>query len=163
MIKELFLYHRSKSNPTLGNHSTYEKAQSIGVLYNADEFQDSLISNLIEVLKKDGKIVMKLGFVVKPNDPKTSKNFIFTGKDISSIGSIKKNNISSFANQSFDFLISLNTFGNINYKYVLAICKAICKVGLEAKAYQDLLLMSLRLSAKKENPAINLIKYLRKI
>ncbi|MEM6737068.1 MAG: hypothetical protein AAGC64_05630 [Bacteroidota bacterium] len=163
MIKEFFLNYRSKPNPTLGNHSTYEKAKSIGVLYNADEFQNSLITNLIEILKKDGKIVMKLGFVEKTNDPKTSEDFIFTRKDISGTGSIKKNNLSAFANQSFDFLISLNTVENINYKYILATCKAICKVGLETKAYQDLLLMSLRISAKKENAIKNLIKYLRKI
>ncbi len=163
MIKGIILNYKSKNVPRSQEHTTYEKAKRIGILYNANEFQKELITKLIEELENEEKSVIQLGFVEKPEDPKNITAYLFTKKDISIIGGIKKEGIKNFLEQPFDFLISLDSSENINYRYILASSKATCKVGIETESYQDLLLLSIKPSAAKADSAKDLIKYLRKI
>ena len=163
MIKSIFLNHKAKARTAQKAHCTYEEASSIGILYNAEEFDTSIISELSDVFKSDQKTVGKLGYIDKPEDPEAVENFIFTKKDISGTGTIKKDSISFFMNQSFDFLVSLDTSQNINYKYILATSKANCKVGLETDSYGDLLLMAIKPEEQKSASAKSLIKYLKMI
>ena len=92
-----------------------------------------------------------------------SERFIFTKKDISVTGTIKNDRISFFTDQAFDFLISLDSSQNINYKYILAVSKASCKVGLETESYKDLLLMSVKQGRQKSASALSLARYLKMI
>ena len=163
MIKGIFLNYKSKTAPKTKEHTTYQKARNIGILYNAEEFAKGIIAKLINELANEEKTVSQLGFLEKPEDPKSVQEFLFTKKDISSVGSIKKESIHTFVNQPFDFLISLDTSENINYRYILAASKATCKVGIETETYRDLLLMSIKQSESPEDSVQNLVKYLRKI
>lgn len=159
MLKSLFLNHKSKGKSPRKEHCTYVEAENIGILYNADEFDNDVIEELIDSVEGDGKSSAKLGFVDKP----TEERLLFSKKDISSTGTIKKDQVGFFTVQSFDFLISLNTSENINYKYILSICNAACKIGLETEAYSQLLQMSLKPDADKLISTRNIIKYLKKI
>jgi hypothetical protein len=159
MIKNLFLNHKGKPTIADKEHCTYSEASNIGILYNADEFSSETVMKLEELLKADGKDVAKIGFADKPSED----TLVFHKKDISSTGTIKKDNITFFINQSYDFLISLDTSENINYKYVLALSKATCKVGFETEQYYDLLQLSLKMDESKPKAVANIVRYLKMI
>ncbi|MEP0985269.1 hypothetical protein [Ekhidna sp.] len=159
MIKNLFLNYKGKPTIATKENCTYAEASSIGILYNVDEFNPESIGKLEELLTSDGKEVEKIGFVEKPTDEK----FIFHKKDISGTGTIRKANLSKFINRSFDFLISLDTSENINFKYVLALSKATCKVGFETDQYYDLLQLSLKMDESKPKAIANIVRYLKMI
>ena len=159
MLKSLFLNHKSKAKGTSKEHCTYSESVSIGLLYNSEEFVNETVEELIDTLEGDGKSVAKLGYIDKP----TELRFLFSKKDISGTGAIKKDSIQFFVNQAFDFLLSLDTSENINYKYILAISKATCKIGFETESYSDLLQMSLKPDAQQSISVQNMVKYLKMI
>ena len=159
MIKNIFLNYKGKATIARKEHCTYSEATNIGILYNADEFGIEMIKKLEELLKTDGKDVARIGYADKPSED----TLIFHKKDISGTGAIKKNKLTIFINQTFDFLISLDTLENINYKYVLALSKAICKVGFETKQYHDLLQLSLKMDESKSKAVANIVRYLKMI
>lgn len=159
MIKSIFLNQRGKTSSLTTNHCTYSEATKMGVLYNVEEFNDEIIEEVKELLEEDGKSVSKLGFTETP----TENTLLFHKKDISGMGSIKKHQVSSFVNESFDFLISLNTSEDMNYRYVLALSKATCKVGIGTDEYSNLLQMSFKPEADKQGAVKNILKYLKMI
>ena len=159
MIKNIFLKHKGKPTTASKEHCTYAEAKNIGILYNAIEFDPAIIDNLEEQLKGDFKEVAKAGFTDKPSEDQ----LLFDKKDISGTGTIKKDRLSFFINQSYDFLISLDTSENVNFKYILALSKANCKIGFETESYYDLLQMSLKIEDDKNQSVENLIRYLKMI
>ena len=159
MIKNLFLKHKGKPTIADKEHCTYAESSHIGVLYNSNEFKPESIDKLEELLKNDGKEIAKMGFSEKASND----TLIFSKKDISSIGTVKKDNLDFFINQSFDFLISLDTSENLNYRYVLALSKAVCKVGFETAQYNDLLQLSLKMDDSKPKAIANIVRYLKMI
>ncbi len=159
MIKNIFLNHKGKPTNADKDHCTYKEASNIGILYNGDEFSLDTITKLEELLKGDGKSVARIGFIEKPSeDP-----LVFSKKDISGTGTIKKDNLTFFINQSFDFLISMDTSENINFKYVLALSKATCKIGFETEQYYDLLQLSLKMDESQPKAVANMVRYLKMI
>lgn len=163
MIKSIFLNTKNKAKSGSKEHATYKACQSVGILYNVEEFDASVLALLTDEIKTDGKTVATLGYWDKPNDPSAVGNLVFTKKDISNTGSIKKDSIEFFVNQRFDFLISLDTWENINYKYILATSKATCKIGFETESYRDLLLMTMQPMEEKVQSVKDLLKYLKMI
>lgn len=159
MIKNIFLNHKGKPTIADREHCSYAEASNIGILYNSNEFNSETIDKLEELIKNDGKSVAKIGFADKPSE----NVLIFNKKDISGTGNIKKDNLSFFIKQPFDFLISLDTSENINYKYVLALSKAVCKVGFETEQYYDLLQLSLKMDESKPKSVANIVRYLKMI
>ena len=159
MIKNIFLNHKGKPTIASKEHCTYKESTNIGILYNADEFNIEIINKLEELLKGDGKNVARTGFADKPSED----SLVFNKKDISSTGTIKKDNLSFFINQTFDFLISLDSSGNINFKYVLALSKATCKVGFETEEYYDLLQLALKMDESQPKSVTNIVRYLKMI
>lgn len=141
------------------NHPTYRDATNIGIFYNSMEFSRELVEELEDGITGDGKEVTKLSFSEKEN----SDPFSFCKKDISVSGNLKKDSIGSFTRQAFDFLISLDTSGDINFKYVVALSKATCKVGVNSDAYGDVLLMTIKDSGNQSQDVKELLKYLKMI
>lgn len=159
MIKNIFLNHKGKPTIAAKEQCSYLEAANIGVLYNADEFGSEVVDKLMELLKNDGKAVAKIGYSDKPSDD----SLLFYKKDITGTGNIKNGNLSFFIDQTFDFLISLDTSENINYKYVLALSKATCKVGFETEQYYDLLQLSLKMDESQAKAVTNMVRYLKMI
>ena len=138
---------------------SYRKASNIGILYNSQEFERALIDELADSIKGDGKELATLAFTEKESPEK----FSFCKKDVSVSGNLMKKPMDFFTNQTFDFLISLDTSGDINYKYVLALSKATCKVGINTEAYKDFLLMSIKPSSTDQEGMRDIVKYLKMI
>ena len=164
MIKNIFINSKIKKSPENREHNTYENARRIGLLYNADEFGLAPIFELQMELEKDQKHLTKLGYIGNPPKAASKTNDQeFTRKDISSTGAINKDSITKFIEQPFDFLISLDTSGDINYKYILAASKAACKIGFHTEAYESHLMMFMKLTNDKVKSVNDLISYLKKI
>lgn len=161
MIKNALLNRKCRklAKRQSSNHPTYRDASNIGVFYNSDEFKSELIEELVDSLAGDGKEVAKLAFALKENSEPQS----FWKKDISVSGNLNKEAIGFFTRQAFDFLISLDTSGDINCKYVVALSKATCKVGVNSDAYGDLLLMTIKASGNQSQDVKELLKYLKMI
>lgn len=159
MIKSIFLKFKSKPFLSGKPHATYLASRNIGILYNAMEFDTAMIGELEERLRAEDKHLSTIGF----SEEKTEEELLFCKKDISTTGSISKNNLALFVDQPFDFLISLDTSANIHFKYVLALSKAICKIGLDVEQYTDLLQMSIKMDNSNPNAVKDIIRYLKMI
>lgn len=159
MLKKLFLRYKSKTQNTPVEHCTYQEASSVGILFNSDEYPKGVIDELTELLHGDGKQVGALGFEQKPDE----NSSFFSRKDISIIGEFKNETVKLFVNNPFDFLVSLDSAENMNYRFVLALCKSKCKVGIESQAYYELLHMALKQSATPEESMRSVVKYLKMI
>jgi len=159
MIKNLFLKHKGKPFDAKKEHCTYAESSSIGILYHEGAFGSDQVMKLADLLQKDGKQVSQMGFCDKP----TTENNHFHKKDISLVGTIKKPSLATFVEQPFDFLISLDITGNPNYRYILALCKASCKVGLETEKTSDLLQLSIKMDETIAKSITNLVRYLKMI
>lgn len=162
MIKRIFLYFKTRKNVPHQAHGTYQDAATVGVLYNADEFDKNVITQVIATLQKDNKKVSQLGFHKKWKETNESKS-LFSRRHISATGEIKSEKIRAFTHQHFDFLVSLDTSENQNFRYVLHQSKAKCKVGIEAPTYRNILLMSLSTESENMPPVENLVRYLKMI
>lgn len=162
MIKNALLNRKAKkatSKRKESNHSTYEGAESIGILYNSLEYSAADIQALRDDIKQDGKDVALLYFTER----ETEDQFSFCKKDVSVSGNLSKESVGFFTNRMFDFLISLDTSEDVNYKYVLSISKAICKVGLESEGYTEQLQLAFKPSGNPSEDIRGLLKYLRMI
>ena len=161
MIKSTLLNRKCKklAKAQRKEHTTYRNASNFGILFNAEEFEQELIEDLADSLKGDGKELALLSFVEKESE----NRFSFCKKDISTTGNLGKESIGFFTNQPFDFLISLDTSGDINFKYVLALSKAACKIGINTEAYKELLVLSIKPSESREQSTKDITKYLKMI
>lgn len=163
MIKSVFLHRKIKTKTGTKEHSTYQEANYVGILYNEDEFESSIIDELIANFKLDQKKVRKLGYSENLQNTGNDGTLLFTKKDISNIGKIKKRSVNFFINQTFDFLLSLDTSEDIHYKYILAKSEANCKIGLETESYRSLLSLFMKPEDEKQGSARSLVKYLKMI
>lgn len=161
MIKAALLNRKcnklSKVQPS--ENPTYRNATSIGILFNSNEYHRELIDELTDSFAGDGKETAYLAFVNKESDDR----FSFCKKDVSISGELKKEQVGFFTNRVFDFLICLDTSGDINFKYVMAISKATCKVGVNTEKLNDLLVMSFKSTEDKSQDIQDIIRYLKKI
>lgn len=151
--------HKAKQNKVSKEHGTYQAASTIGILYNMDEFGTEAIHELATLLKTDGKNVALQGYT----NQHTEEPMSFSKKDISNTGTIKKDSLAFFVKQPFDFLLSLDTTENVNYRYILALSKAICKIGFETEHYYDVLQLSLKVDENQSNSIANMVRYLKMI
>ena len=140
-------------------NQSYRSASTIGILYNSEEFEKGLIDELTDSLTGDGKETASMAFTLKESDDR----FSFCKKDVSISGELKKEPVGFFTNRAFDFLISLDTSGDINFKYVLALSKATCKIGINSDPLKDLLVLSIKKSEDKSQNVQDIIKYLKMI
>lgn len=163
MIKKIFLSYKSKPSQKSKSHGTYKQAKRIGLLYHADQYAPDELSLITDELLNDDKEVEKLGFTESEITKGDINQTYFGKKDISKTGKIDHRFVQSFINQPFDFLISLDTSENINYRYILASCKASCKIGLEAKSYLGHLQLSVKPSKDRVRSIMDVLKYLKMI
>lgn len=159
MIKRTLLKWKCKNlaRTQPSEHVGYTHATRIGILYNAIEFSHRLISEFIKIMGRHGKDVTGLAFT----DVESQKLSTFNRKDISIFGKLKKETMQDFVYQNFDFLIALDRSGDPHFKYMLALSKAHCKVGIDHHAYRNLLMMFVKPSNSPREELANVIKYLK--
>ena len=159
MIKKALLNRKGKklSRRRTNENLSYGKAGSIGILYNSEEFEKKLINELLDSFSVDGKETSTMAY----SELESYDKYSFCNKDVSVTGELKKKPVGLFTNRMFDFLISLDSSGDINFRYVLALSKATCKVGINSEALNDLLMLSIKKSSDKSQDIREIIRYLK--
>ncbi len=127
-----------KRNDAIRISDGYVQAKSIGILHShCDPTREQLIDNLQTRLKNDGKKVNRLVFVprAKKNGEKPQNSF--SEMSLKANGKWKDEEVKSFQDSVFDYLISLDWETNKYTRNILAACKAKCRVGRFEEEYSE--------------------------
>ena len=135
MFKNLFLklrtYFAKKKQVTVRRSVSFKDAQSIGVVIQNEDLNNSkIINNFVGEIKNLGKKVDVL--FVEKSKGSVKANFDFkslNNKDITWNGLIKSERVQRFMEKDFDFLYSLNLNSNIPTQNIFANSKAKYRVG----------------------------------
>lgn len=119
-----------KANKVNRNGQNYSKAKRLGLLFTMNKLDDyEAIRRFEKKLKGEGKQLSVLSFL-----PKQVENFdfhydIFSGEDFSKTAKPVAENVNTFINENFDFLLCLDCDPNLYLKYILAASKAAYRIG----------------------------------
>ena len=136
-IKKFFLEWKIKQalhaqKGTKRQTPNYDEAESIGVLLktNQPEMLPAL-QKLMNQLSKDNKKVNILVYVPAKESVLDFgfQHYTFTEKEIDNWGNINLEVVETFINQPFDFLFCISKEEELVFQYVLAKCKAKCRIG----------------------------------
>jgi len=133
-IKQKILTHYTKriihTNRVVRTNVGFQRAQSVGILYSADNPQKhKVISHLARELKKMGKKVTALCYTTMPIQEVANTFSTITHHDIQLWGAITHHKAQTFINTSFDYLFQADMIGHAVIDYLLARSKAKCRVG----------------------------------
>lgn len=133
MIRKLLIKLKTRfalKKDTLRGSDAYQSAKYFGVLYTlSDDKQINEVNDFLTSLKEDGKEVRTLVYIPKLKKGNVPSFSHFTDKDFSSLGKWVKEEVEEFKNESFDYLISLDSVINKFSKNILATSKSKCRVG----------------------------------
>lgn len=114
---------------------TFEKANSIGILYDSTEEKDfEMVRKYVkEIREQHHKEVLALGYYDQKELPpmrfsKLGLDF-FTKKDLNWYYKPMASVVKNFAHREFDLLIDLHTGNSIPYQYIVASSRAKFKIG----------------------------------
>ncbi|WP_258105058.1 DUF6913 domain-containing protein [Marinoscillum sp. MHG1-6] len=132
MLKQYVINYktqRQEKRRDHSNHTSFAKAKKIGLLFTELPQTDiENIQKIISDLNAEGKEISTLAFC--KSKEKSSQEFpLFDTKDISAFGQIQSEELTSFIDDDFDFLICLDNKKNYLVQYVMAHTKAKCRVG----------------------------------
>jgi hypothetical protein len=122
----------------------YSAAKQIGILFTVeDKLKHQQVKDFITKLQHDGKQVQVLEFLPKKKENPEFMFDFFTVEDLSFWGKINSTSAEKFQNTNFDYLFNIDTKVNPLIQYLLANCKANCRVGRyqpDASAYFELMI-----------------------
>jgi hypothetical protein len=122
--------HLRKNLSTRGT-TDYRKAKKIGIVFSTEGIEKhNAVKTLVKDLQEDGKEVTVISFL-PPG--KQNHEFLFdiiSPNDISFWGSLQNEDAKRFADESFDYLLDLDTNSNEIIDNILAMSKAKCRVGI---------------------------------
>ncbi len=134
MFRNLFVRYRTKAqlkrNTAFRGSVLYDDAKNVGILYTAEDMnKHDVIKDLARKFEQDGKKVSVLSFL-----PKDIQNFefrynFFTEKEISLFGSVNSEDVKTFVNKPFNYLLYVDFEGDPVMRYLLASSRAQCRVG----------------------------------
>lgn len=119
-----------KSNTAFRGSVTYQDAKQVGILYTAEDLnKHDVIKDLVRNFENDGKKVKVLSYL-----PKDIQNFefrfnFFTQKDLSMFGKFKNEDVMSFVQQPFNYLLYVDFESDPVMRYLLSMSRAQCRVG----------------------------------
>jgi hypothetical protein len=129
-IHNYFLQKKLGSHQIQRESIDYERAQNIGILFNATDLSDrQTVLDFEKKLKKEGKKVQLMGFL---NDRDKNENFVFqhfnkTDTDWSLRP--KSDQVEDFMKKPFDILINLSNEPHPTLDYIAAFSHAKFRVG----------------------------------
>ena len=134
MIKDMFVNYRTRSqlknNSAFRGSVLYEDAKLVGILYTAEDLtKHDVVKDLVKKFESDGKTVKVLSYL-----PKDVQNFefrfnFFTQKEISAFGTFTSEDVKTFIQQPFNYLLYLDFESTPIMQYILASSRAQCRVG----------------------------------
>lgn len=119
-----------KKNHSLRASLPYLQAHTIGVLFTVEDKQKHLdVKEFIHQLEQDGKKVQVLEYLPLKKENYEFRFDFFTIKDLTFWGRINSAQAQKFLETPFDYLFYLDKEANPLALYVLASCKAKCRIG----------------------------------
>ncbi|MCA6074781.1 DUF6913 domain-containing protein [Fulvivirga sedimenti] len=134
MFRDLFVKYRTnaqlKRNNAFRGSVLYEDAKNVGILYTAEDLtKHDIIKDLAKKFESDGKKVSVMSFL-----PKDVQNFefrynFFTDKEIGFFGNVNSEDVHTFVNKPFNYLLYVDFEGDPIMRYLLSMSRAQCRVG----------------------------------
>ena len=120
-----------KKNEVKRHTTDFKKATKIGIIFSSEGIdKHHAVKALIKSLKEEGKEVSVLSFLGKGRQNHEFLFEIFSNNDISFWGTIQNESVLQFVDESFDYLLDLDTSNNQILENILAMSKAKCRVGI---------------------------------
>jgi hypothetical protein len=111
-----------------------KRIESVGIVLNMSEYNDfETFRIFFEGLKLNPNKIKIVGFVEDPKLIESSRELLFSEKQIGWRGKIKNDELLSFLNTPFDALISYYKNNNLELDLITALSKANFKVGISNK------------------------------
>ena len=108
----------------------YQHARQIGIIFSIeDQTKNDIIQRFAKQLETDGKQVSVLSYLPKKRDNHEFSFKFFTKNDLSFWGHFTSNDVLSFAEKTFDYLLYIDHEPNPVFEGVLAMSKAKCRIG----------------------------------
>lgn len=109
----------------------YVDTKYIGILFNIkNESHHQALNDFVHQLEKDGKKVSALAYFEREgSNPYDFKFEFFRKKDISSLGTIKSEQVDNFASMRFDYLYCINIDPFPAFDNILLHSQAKCRIG----------------------------------
>ena len=139
-----------KKNKTPRFSQTYKKMKSVGILFTVDDKKKhEQIKSLIKKLEHDGKEIHVLCLLPPKKENHEFLFNFFTKNDLNFWGKIESTDVIKFINQPFDLLFIPDDATELMLKYILAACKAKCRVGKSSEKTKDLFEMMINVNNSK--------------
>ena len=143
-----------KKNTTKRQSMPYQQVKRVGIMFTMTRLDDfEAIRKFEQKLKKENKEVEVISFL-----PKSVENFhfhydIFQQKDFGATGKPKAENINTFINQSYDYLICLDSEPNQYLQYILAASKAKLRLGFASEEWNPVFDLAIKLPGNQQSVA----------
>ena len=142
MLSKYFLSFKTasslKSSRANRNTNGFADSLSIGILYTySDRHNFGLVNELIEKLRKEGKKVRSMTYIVKMGENDSYQFPFFNAQDMDFWGNWKKLDVKEFIDIPFDYLLSLDLNTNDVTQNILAKSMAKCRVGRYEEGKSD--------------------------
>lgn len=120
----------AKKNLSARDTVDFRESKYIGILYSVeDRHKHDLITDLVETLEEEDKVVDVMTFLGKDRENFDFKYDFFTIKDLSWSGKISATQVIDFSNKKFDYLLYLDVEPSLLLESVLAMSRSKCRVG----------------------------------
>lgn len=160
MIRDLIIkYKNNKTALSNKEFKGYELSKSIGILYQEECFSKEKIDALKKEIQTDGKEVDMLCFTTE----KTESDEVFSSKDVSFFGAIKKTYCQAFLQKPFDILFALTKEEDLIFQHLVSQSKANLKIGFSSDFYSNWLNLMFSPNEKEKSAKIELLAYIRRI
>lgn len=142
----------SKANSVDRQMINIEKAQKIGLLYNATKVNDVIaVTEYADALKNSGKEVFMLGFQnVKPKKNEQPVKGVFNKNQVNWFYKPKGLDVYTFKNQNFDILICAFIDKCMPLEYIANVSLAKFRVGHFNQASTDAFELMINIGEKKD-------------
>lgn len=173
-IKNTFLkvrwFFNSKKIESIRSSKNYKDAKKVGILFSSEDEKDyRSLEKFVQELKKDQKTVRVMVF--EPNSIKQELNEtpsenheLFNYRDISLLGEIKKEEVKSFLNDSYDYICCITSHPHPILEYILQTTATGCRIGNYYTA-SDVFEMTIETQASENlsNSFTEILRYWRNI
>ena len=120
----------AKKNLSARSTVDFRESKYIGILFSAeDRYKHDLITDLVESLEEEDKIVEVMTFLGKDRENYDFKYDFFTIKDLSWNGKLSATHVINFSKKKFDYLFYLDVEPSLLLESILAMSRSKCRVG----------------------------------
>jgi len=140
-IKNAFLkiraYFKTKKGGFERNTKNYQEATKVGVLFSSESEEDfqsleKFVKQLYNDIKQVDVLVFQSELVVEEEEEekKTTKQYqFFSYRDISLVGDIKKEEVTTFLSVPYDYICCVSTVPQPILEHILKTANGSCRIG----------------------------------